>query len=561
MLGLLYSQVGYEPGNPVRVVVRRGEDELLPDGALCRIRFDDGRVIEAEARGWGTLWGASWWVAEFPSSGVGAGAGVVELVGGGGVLASGWGMRMAPGVLWDRTVEPMAADMLESRARLARAEHGWQDAGALWQESNAHSAMVIGLTDLLEFAPGRLGADLRGRIEAQVVNGCLYLADSQAEAARRGHPDGSVSHDLLGHEDVVLPNDALKAVVAWRRAARLLGPEHDGMRRTFADAADRSWRWVTAGARPAGDTGFCHRQRGLPGDTVIPGDEWMTRDLVMRLWGAVEAMLLGAGDALAVAVETAREIAGRQITGESAEAGWFGHFREFGSLAHSEKAWSHSIFGGNFGADMGGTFPNYLVPLRRLLRLCPGHADAPVWRRVLEDFARGFLIPACRANPFHLVPYGICGDDGPIWFAGPWHGFSCVYGWTAALALELADELDEPELRRIAHANLQWVAGLNAGVTAEAVKAGCHLWRADIAPDEALPHSLIHGVGNRSAGTWLATRGVICNGFATGDQFVFDTDPTRAQDGPHSLTDEDWIPHSAAWLSAIARLFGGEARP
>ncbi|NBD38886.1 MAG: hypothetical protein GVY10_09985, partial [Verrucomicrobia bacterium] len=214
----------------------------------------------------------------------------------------------------------------------------------------------------------------------------------------------------------------------------------------------------------------------------------------------------------------------------------------------------HSIYDGQFGADAGGAFPHYLIPLAEMLKLWPEHEDAPRWRECLRNFAEGYLLPACGANPFQLAPYGVFGDEGLIHFAGPWHGFNCVYAYTAALALELARLLDLPELRGIAYANLQWICGLNAGLTAEALDLGSHIFRMDIEPGVALPCSMIHGVGNRTAGTWFATRGAIASGFATGETFTFDTDPTRSQDDPSSFSDEEWIVHNAAWLSALARL-------
>lgn len=33
-----------------------------------------------------------------------------------------------------------------------------------------------------------------------------------------------------------------------------------------------------------------------------------------------------------------------------------------------------------------------------------------------------------------------------------------------------------------------------------------------------------------------------------------DVAPKRENDGPFSFTDEDWIPHSAAWLTALVRI-------
>jgi len=66
--------------------------------------------------------------------------------------------------------------------------------------------------------------------------------------------------------------------------------------------------------------------------------------------------------------------------------------------------------------------------------------------------------------------------------------------------------------------------------------------------------SMMCNVGNRWGGTWFNTRGVICNGFSAGTQFKMDIDPTRENDGPTSFTDEDWIPHSAGWLTGLVRL-------
>jgi hypothetical protein len=64
---------------------------------------------------------------------------------------------------------------------------------------------------------------------------------------------------------------------------------------------------------------------------------------------------------------------------------------------------------------------------------------------------------------------------------------------------------------------------------------------------------MIHGVGRRWAGGFAAFRGAICNGFSAGEAFIFDVAATRENDAPSAFTDEDWITHSGAWLSALAR--------
>jgi len=88
-----------------------------------------------------------------------------------------------------------------------------------------------------------------------------------------------------------------------------------------------------------------------------------------------------------------------------------------------------------------------------------------------------------------------------------------IYGYTAALALELSLLLHEPILEKIAYGNLQWLMGLNGGITRGTLKAR-HIQHGNTRRS-ALPASLMCGVGNRWAGTWFQTRGVICNGFHT----------------------------------------------
>jgi hypothetical protein len=81
----------------------------------------------------------------------------------------------------------------------------------------------------------------------------------------------------------------------------------------------------------------------------------------------------------------------------------------------------------------------------------------------------------------------------------------------------------------------------------------------DIPEHEALPASMIHGVGQRWAGGWTTMRGSICNGFATGEQFKFDVPPTLENDSKITFTDEDWITHCGGWLSGCSRLLTVES--
>jgi hypothetical protein len=551
--GLLFSQVGYDTKYPVRIVVRLPKKDTLAGKISCRLQSSEIKnKYNVECNYWGELWGSHWWVAEFPEVKEN-GCWEVQILQDSSIVYRDYGLKTAENILRDETIELSSVDILERRFHFTGVGAGWQDAGTLWVESPAQSAMIIGLEDMLEQKDNSFDEAFLERIYKQISVGCDYLVMTQVRARKLGHPEGAMSHDVLSHEKFILPNDVCKAVVALYKAARILPEKYIEQKANYKQSADLAYKWLVKDALPWGEFGFNRRQRGLPENTVIPGDEWMTRELVFFCWGGLEQWKNGVVEGKESCIRFAKEIMERQITKDSHENNFYGHFREFLSLEHSEKAWCHGIEGNIFGADAGGIYPNYLLPLIEMLNIWPEHEDATKWKNCLENFAYGYLIPSCNMNPFRIVPLGIFGDEGPIWFAGPFHGTSCIYGYTAALAFELSALFNNDELKQIAYSNLQWLAGLNSGITAENLKA-CVVYSTDIPEGIALPASLICDIGKLSAGTWFRTRGVICNGFSTGTQFKMDVDPTRENDGPSSFTDEDWIPHSAAWVSGIIRI-------
>jgi hypothetical protein len=555
--GLLFSQVGYEPGFPVRIVVRLPKKELLTEGAVCRLISIENEIEhQTECIYWGEIWKSQWWIAEF--KGIEEGEWLAEIVSENQYIFRDSGLIVKKNILWDSTIEWSSVDMLERRRHFTGVGAGWQDAGTLWVESPAQSAMIISLEELLEKKKETFDDKFLERIHTQITVGCDYLVMTQNKAEELGFPKGSMSHDVKGHEKDILPHDAMKAVIALAKAVQLLPEKHNEKKQKYAEAAKKAFQWLTTLAKPMGDYGYMKMQRGLPADAEIPKDEWLTRDLLTMCQASLEMLKLGNSDSIEIAFDFARKVMARQIPKEKAESGFYGHFYEFDSMKHSEPSWTHGIVpaekGVEFGADMGGVYPNYLMPVIELLRNYPNHKDAGKWKQTITDFAYGYLIPGCEANPFLLVPQGIFGDEGPIWFCGTFHGTNAIYGYTAALAFELADLLNEPKLKNIAYGNLLWLAGLNAGITKENVKMGCVIYSIDLPEGAAFPASMICHIGKRWAGTWFQTRGVICNGFSTGEQFKYDVEPKKENDGPNSFTDEDWIPHSAGWLTGLMRL-------
>lgn len=537
--GLLFSQIGYDTGLPVKVIIRGGKDAIGEDDewSLSDSEFED---LPAELAYWGEKWGSHWWLVDCgsydePASLLFEHERYAPTV-----------LEVGPSVLFDETWRACSYDQAERRAKLAMNKIGWQDCGASWSEANSHAAYVLGLVDLLVLSRGTMSDEEAARVQAQVEVGCDYLLALQSRAKELHGLDGAVVHQLGKFEELVLPQDVSKAAYALARGARVASPDKVPV---YLEAARKALAWLVT-AKPLQNEHFCKINHGVS-DDFVPPQEWFTRDLLMEAAACAELVLRGEDDFEPRAVDLIRQVMDRQILVRT-KAGVFGHFRAFASTEFAEKAWIHHMNNGGAGGDLGGTFPHFLFPIAEMLAAKPDHADATRWRECLERFVDGYLLTACKDNPFGIVPLGDFGDQGLLYFAGLWHGMNSVYGITAALALDLADLLDRPELVPLAYDNLQWIAGLNSGLT-ESAQIGCEMTSRPLADDVAVPVSMICGFGDW-AGTWLNVRGSICNGFATGRQFTFDVPSTAENDGPTSLTDEDWITHVGAWLSAVARL-------
>lgn len=547
LTGLLYSQVGYDLGDPMRAIVRSTQAEFL--SAAARFTLQDTQSHEIVLTGpvtrWGEKWDSTWWVADFSAIQQPGEFGLQILDGERGVLTSD-PLRVGANLLWDESVVKVALDQLEERSHRARYGHGWLDCGIDWREANSHATMLIGLCDLLNIGHLWLSAEDKQRAVAQIVHGSDYLGMLQDQAGRLGHPAGALVHELPNH-GIIIPGDQAQAAAAWAHAARLITELEPEKTAEYLRRAEDAYRYVSQQAKPYGPSGFLASNHGAP-DGYVPTD-WMTRDLLMILNAALELVIAGRSEYQRDVVDLARRVMARQVPQEKAEGGLFGHFYTFGDGAFTEKANTHH----HVGHDTGSTFPHYLVPFIEIGRRWYDHPDAPLWRKTLENFAYGYFLPACSENPFFLLPEGYFSGEGLLWFCGPWHGINTSYGFAAGLATELEMAFNDVRFRQIAVGNLQWIAGLHAGITADSL-AGCLKWKAEIPPDQAVSYSQIWEVGTRYAGGWNQIPGTICNGFAVNPQFQFTVPPTTANDAPGMFTDEDWIPHAAGWLSGLARL-------
>lgn len=545
--GLLVSQIGYDAGDPMRALVRGPDANAFgPDDCLRLRQADNGAVVlEAAPEPWGEAWGSYWWTFAF--DGTPAGEYTLEVARGNDIRLPARPLTVAANRLWEASVTTVALDQFEERARRARAGKGWKDCGAILREANSHAAAIIGLGLLSHTGFEWLTAEENQRLLRQLVHGCDYLVSCQEHAARLGLPAGSLVHDLCLAPQLV-PADAAQACVALAQSSRLLSDDFPSASRRYLEAARALYAYLRSHPYAPDAHGFSALNHGAPEDFTPRRDELMTRELLTRLWAAKELWMSG-GDPRYQddAVSMARQILDRQVREDEAEDGLWGHFRTFADSSFTEKANIHH----HMGYDTGGLFPWFVYPLMEMQSRWYDHPDAPRWRQAVKDFALGFLAPACRRNPFLLIPSGVFGDEGLLTFAGPWHGINATYAWGAFLATHLERATGDPIFREITVANLQWIAGLNAGLTGGMFRSTVR-WVPEMPADVAEPYSMIDGIGHQCTPAWSHIPGSILNGFSANPQFRLVTPTDRAHDRPTHFTDEDWIPHGAAWVAALA---------
>lgn len=546
--GFLYSQIGYDIKDPMRALVRSFDRNFLSEKAAFKIvdSQTNNFILQGNVKYWGEIWNIHWWEIDFSSINNPGNYKIIVEEESRIVLVS-EAFKAGENLLWNETIKTVAIEQLETRAKMARNRHGWKDCGSYWREVNSHATTVIALCELLFYGYEYLGAVDSRRVADQIVQGCDYIAICQDKAKSIGFPEGSIVHEIPSYLHVI-PGDVAQSVVAFAKSSRMLADIYPEKSEEYLQRAVKAYEYLLHKAEPIGDVAFSRSNHGAPNDFVVP-KEWQTRDLLMMAWGGLELWINGKKQYKEDAKMYVRKVMKRQVPKEKSEDGFYGHFYTFDSCDFTEKANVHH----HLGHDTGATFPHYIVPVIEMCGLWHDDPEVPEWRKMIEDFAYGYFLPACSQNPFYLMPEGYFTGEGLLVFCGPWHGINTSIGFAAALAVKLEDFTCNREFRKIAAGNIQWIAGLNAGITRESFK-GCVIWNEQIPEGVALPYSQIVGIGNRSVGAWTDIKGTIPNGFDVNPQFQLVVPPTKANDGPWLYTDEDWIPHAAGWITALTYL-------
>jgi hypothetical protein len=544
--GLLYSCVGYDIGDAMIAYYRTEGDAEKQQDISFAVRCGDAVIKTGEAHDWGMKWGSDWKIIDI--SGISEPCTVViEVRADGAVLEESRPIEIGYNLVWDKTIDAVAMDALEERHRRARNGGGWKDCGSDFREVCSITPMIPALCDLLNKNTDDLTVTERGRIITQIMVGTDHLCRYMEAAEAYGLPSGSVVHDLPNHI-LCIPGEVGSTAVALAAASVTLYELYPEKAEYYLKLAKQAYEYILHGLKPYGAEGFNHQMHDIPEGTAIP-EEFMTRDLLMFMWAGVLLYKAGQHQYRDSIIDLGDRIMKRQIPESEAEDGIFGHFYMYDSLKVSEKAWCHH----GIGYDTGGVIPAYILPFIEICGLWQTDVRYPEWIRMIKVFTEDYFIPACERNPFGLLPFGYYKGEGWLNFCGPWHGFNAMIAFTARLALELWKIVPSDRLRRIATQNIQWICGANAGVTDLSFDTTL-FWKPEIAPDRYECFSQIAGIGTRSVGCWTCIKGTIPNGFSVNSQFRFDVENKAANDSPVRYTDEDWIPHSAGFVSALAFL-------
>ena len=544
--GLLYSQIGYDIGDPMKAYFRSDTQDALKDAYFEVTFLDTGDVKKGIPAFWGQKWKSYWWILDF--------AGIdrtcefiIKLYSDGKEIERSTPIKADYNMIWDTTIKTVAIDAFEERERRARNSGGWKDCGSEFREVCSISPSVTSLCDLLNRCPADFTRKEQERLRKQIMAGADYLCTCMEAAEHFGLPKGAIVHDVPNYI-VNIPGDSGESVIALAKAAGVLFEVYPEQSAKYLKWAKLGYEYILHEMKTYSEDGLNREYLGIPEDAVIP-NEFMTKDLFLFMWAGITLYKLGQYQYEESILSYAKQIAARQIPEEEAEDGLYGHFYMYNSLKVSEKNFIHH----HVGYDAGGMFHGYVRTFCELCKLWFDRKEVAQWKKILEEYTRHFFIPACKKNPFNLMPLGYYKGEGWLNFCGPWHGFNATIGFTASLALELIEFVPEPYLQEIAVSNIQWICGVNAGLTKGAFDS-CAFWEEDIPEDKYISYSQIMGIGTKTIFCWSNIVGTIPNGFNVNSQFRFDVPNKLENDGPVRYTDEDWIPHSAGFIAAMTEL-------
>jgi len=544
--GILSSQVGYDMGEVIRIMVRSDDSDFLSLNAKYTLVDDEGNpCLEGQIKKWGNKWNSFWWIIDMEGIKK-PGNYIVNIKDNGNSMAS-EALEIGEHLLWNKCFRIMVFENLKIRSEQARTGKGWKDCGSDLQEFSSHVVAIDCLCDIYEIGSCFITPDEQLQLIGCILKGSEYLIHLQDKAEKLGLGKGCVIHEDR-QTDIVTGNVA-KAAMIFARIAGLLKDKDPGLSRDLLNRAVMAFSWIEKNGPVINNEEqiFYPHVHGAPSGSLPPNDQWMTRDLVMMLRASVELFNAGEPDYKNKALNYADKIMKRQVSESENEDGLYGHFytyddfKAFGGIKFTEKANIHCGAWSREGRiyNKGGHYPHFLMPFLEMIKLWPDNEDITRWKKCLSDFAYGYFLPACRTSPFLILPSGYYRNEGLLHFSSWYHAHNKIYPFAAILALEFQRFFNDEQFREIAVGNLQWIAGLNCGIPNEDTS-------------KYLSVSMISGIGSRFRGSWTNIPGSVCNGFSAGKQFRINP-PSAKDDLPLYFNDEDYIAHTIPFIAALVR--------
>jgi hypothetical protein len=239
--GILSSQIGYDYGDIMRVLVRNEKPDYLSSKARFKLLDSEGKAaIEGRLQKWGQKWGSYWWIVDL--SGLQSKGKYTLIIEDNQVHLTGDTIEVGNSLLWSKCYRIMAFDNLKTRAEQARTGKGWRDCGSDLQEFSSHVVAVDGLCDILEIGTYMTTPDEKKLLLEQILRGSGYLVHLQDKAKSLGLGDGPVVHEDR-QKDIVTGNVA-KAAMILARVSRIIRTTNEQISVDYLERAKRAFVWI-----------------------------------------------------------------------------------------------------------------------------------------------------------------------------------------------------------------------------------------------------------------------------------------------------------------------------
>ncbi|MCK4853559.1 MAG: glycoside hydrolase family 9 protein, partial [Bacteroidales bacterium] len=324
--GILSSQIGYESGYPIRVLIRSNQTDYLSNDAIFDVvNMRNELIMKGQVEKWGRKWESHWWSADL-SPLQHQGNYIVRIRNKDHVLLTSDTIEVGRNLLWTKCFQTIAFDFLLSRSEQARTGKGWRDCGSDLQEFSSHMVAVDALCDILKTNNSILTQNEKEHIIGQIIIGSEYLAHLQDKADSLGFGIGPVVHEDR-QKDVVTGN-VVKASMIFAKVAHILKQVDSLKSSEYLDRAKHAFIWIEKNGPIVNQEEqiFFSSVHGAPQETVPPQNQWMTRDLVMMIYAAVEIFKTGDNEYKDKAIRLAQQLVKRQVPQDENEEGFYGHF-------------------------------------------------------------------------------------------------------------------------------------------------------------------------------------------------------------------------------------------